>query len=285
MRRLGTTTFLVLLLTAALAMAGPAPASAACAGEGVQLGLTFSGSVGSTDVAATERSMLCLLNEYRAANGLQPLVLDARLGRAARAHAEDMVARRYFSHYTPEGLGPTERARQQGFPGGAGENIAYSSLVTPRSMFEQWRTSPGHNQNMLGASYTVVGVGFALGMPVGSRGATGVQNFGRAPVPAGGDTGLGSTGGNEACSAARSSVGTLTAAVRSARRRVNRATAQVRLHRARLAAARGRRTRARARRRLQVSQRALTRARTALRASQKALAARQAQAGQACAGR
>jgi hypothetical protein len=238
--------------------------------------------------------MLCLLNRYRVANGRRALVLDDRLARAARAHALDMVARDYFDHDTPEGDGPTERAERFGFPSGVGENIAYSSHVTPLSMFEMWRESPGHNQNMLYTSYTVVGIGFALGTPPGgpgSQGATGVQDFGRIAVPAGGETGLddpvppaqgdGQPQGGP-CPSTAPATAPLAAAVEARRRWVRRALARYRADVRRLAATRGRRARARARARMRASRRNLLRARASLRAGQARLSAARTRAQQAC---
>ncbi|MDX6671407.1 MAG: hypothetical protein QOI91_1770 [Solirubrobacteraceae bacterium] len=272
--------------------AAPAGASAACAGADVQV----------TDVAAAEHTMLCLLNEYRGSRGAPPLILDVRLARAARAHADDMVARRYFDHYSPEGLGPSERARKQGFPSGAGENIAYSSDVTPQSIFELWRTSPGHDRNMLDRSYNVVGIGFALGMPradggPGSPGATGVQDFGDVEVPAGSDTGLGAApapgpaaapaaapGPAPACRAATPSVTALTGLLQARRRQLSAALARARAQAARVRATRGHRARAREQRRLRAGHLSLTRARQAVNASRHALAAARTRATRACAG-
>jgi hypothetical protein len=259
-RRLFASMLLALAACGGLA-AVPAGASAACAGEDVRI----------VEAAAAERTMLCLVNEYRVANGRSPLVLDERLARAARRHAEDMVARHYFAHDTPEGLGPSDRARREGFPSGAGENIAWSTSVTPLSMFEQWRTSPRHNQNMLLASYNVVGMGFALGNPSGAsyagRGATGVQDFGRlASVPAGGDTGLGGAGPAPAPAATAPPA---TATPRRCAAAGGLATARQRLAVARRRAARahGRRARARAAHRVRAARRALARARAAANAS------------------
>jgi hypothetical protein len=270
--------------------AAPAGASAACAGADVQV----------TDVAAAEHTMLCLLNEYRGSRGAPPLILDVRLARAARAHADDMVARRYFDHYSPEDLGPSERARKQGFPSGAGENIAYSSDVTPQSIFELWRTSPGHDRNMLDRSYNVVGIGFALGMPradggPGSPGATGVQDFGDVEVPAGSDTGLGpapapaaapaaAPGPAPACCAATPSVTALAGLLQARRRQLSVALARARAQAARVRAARGHRARAREQRRLRAGHLSLTRARQAVNASRHALAAARTRATRACAG-
>ena len=131
--------------------------------------------------AELETSLLCLTNSYRAEMGLAPVGLDTRLGAASRAHSEDMVARNYFEHTNPEGAGPDERAAAAGYPGEVGENIAYSSVGTIRVLFEAWRDSPGHEQNMLDPSYRAVGIGLAVGRP-GGGGITGAQLFGTSPA-------------------------------------------------------------------------------------------------------
>ncbi len=124
-----------------------------------------------------ETSLLCLTNSFRAQMGLAPVALDTRLGTASRAHSEDMVARNYFDHRNPEGAGPDQRAVAAGYPGSIGENIAYSSRGTIRVLFENWRDSPGHEQNMLDPYYVAVGIGLAVGRP-GGTGITGGQLFG-----------------------------------------------------------------------------------------------------------
>ncbi|RYY91687.1 MAG: hypothetical protein EOO11_22355, partial [Chitinophagaceae bacterium] len=53
-----------------------------------------------------EAKMLELVNEERAREGLPALVADPELAVVARAHARDMFARGYFSHYTPEKADP-----------------------------------------------------------------------------------------------------------------------------------------------------------------------------------
>jgi uncharacterized protein YkwD len=59
----------------------------------------------------------------------QPLAFDADLIMAARLHSQDMNARAYFSHYTPEGVDPHTRMIDAGYPGNTawGESIAAGS--------------------------------------------------------------------------------------------------------------------------------------------------------------
>jgi uncharacterized protein YkwD len=135
--------------------------------------------VSADNVGRVERSLFCLTNLHRVRNGLHPLRRDARLGAAAGAHSADMVARDYFGHFTPEGDGPGDRARASGYPGGAGENIAANGIGSAFSLFDQWRNSSGHNQNMLNGFYRAAGFGIAPAFPGGGGpGITGTQMFG-----------------------------------------------------------------------------------------------------------
>lgn len=208
------------LLIAALLWAGPAAAPAATKGtecEGAGAGVT------SANLAFSERSLLCLVNVYRASNGLAPLTEDASLVRAARGHSEYMEATNQFEH---TGIGdgtPTSRAQDAGFRCDyecVGENIAYSNFpgYSPTEMFELWRNSPGHNANMLDGAYLTAGMGFALG---GNFGLTGTQNF---AVVSNGATGTASD--LLTSSACRSAGGSLDAAekrVAKAKRKLRKA--------------------------------------------------------------
>jgi uncharacterized protein YkwD len=159
-------------------------------------------AVTSSDQARVERSLLCMANAVRNRSGLHLLIADPRLGGAARGHSADMVARGYFSHTGLDGSSPSDRAQAAGYPGGVGENIAASSQGTALSVFSLWRSSPGHNANLLG-SYVATGLGVAPGFPGGRGGITATQMFGGAPAR-GNDAGLGLYYPNERCGAAKS---------------------------------------------------------------------------------
>jgi uncharacterized protein YkwD len=188
-----------LCATAAIGAAPPGTASAKdqCLFQGAR---ASAGTVGKV-----ERSLLCLTNVHRVRNDLTPLRRDTRLGTAARAHSADMVARDYFDHFSPEGDGPSERVQAAGYPSGAGENIATNGTGTALSLFQQWRNSSGHNQNMLGSGYTAGGFGVAVGFPGGRGGGgavTGTQDFGSAPANTG-DTALGLYASSPKCAKAK----------------------------------------------------------------------------------
>lgn len=111
-----------------------------------------------------EADLLSLTNGFRADQGLTPLADDAELNRAARAHAADMAARKFFGHDTEEGFSPIDRAGLlvRRMLGRFGENLAYQSGVsraTPGMAMEGWKKSPGHRANLLGSDYTHVGHG------------------------------------------------------------------------------------------------------------------------------
>ena len=99
-------------------------------------------------------------NRQRRRHGRRPFVLDRRLSRVAQAHAIDMARRRYFSHVTPEGLGPGARLRKAGIGWMAcAENI--SGYTSPTSAVAAWMRSPGHRGNLLNATYRRIGLGAA----------------------------------------------------------------------------------------------------------------------------
>ena len=100
-----------------------------------------------------------------------PLAPHQSLIDAAAGHAVDMLARDYFSHYSPEGDSPSDRAREQGYPTGVGENIAWGGSSVSIDALEQIYArheslflSPGHRQNLLSENYREAGAVIRYGM-------------------------------------------------------------------------------------------------------------------------
>jgi uncharacterized protein YkwD len=157
--------------------AAPAIADASCSGAGrtpAELGRS-----GAT------RATLCLLNRERAARGLGRLRLDRKLGRAAKGHARDMVAKRYFAHDSRSGASFSTRIKRTGWTRSrrswtVGENIGWGggSLSTPRAMVRGWMNSAGHRANILSRNFHLIGIGIANGTPTGGSGATYATDFG-----------------------------------------------------------------------------------------------------------
>lgn len=113
---------------------------------------------------STEMSRAQLLsstNNRRSQNNVGNLTLNSSLSAAAQAKAEDMVAKNYWSHNTPDGKEPWVFINNAGYKYlKAGENLAYG-FATSDSAVTGWMNSPSHKENMLDESYVDVGFGFA----------------------------------------------------------------------------------------------------------------------------
>ena len=104
----------------------------------------------------------------------QPLAPHPALIQAAGDYAQWLLDHDYFDHVTPDGGTPSDRARAAGYPGGAGENIAYKGRSTDHSaseridlVYEEHRQlflSHGHRENLMTSHYREVGTGVRFGM-------------------------------------------------------------------------------------------------------------------------
>lgn len=106
------------------------------------------------------------VNRERARRDLPPLVWEALLAEIARQHSQDMAARRFFGHITPEGVDVETRLRQRGIRRyrWVAENLAlnFDPIYPVGTTIHQWMMSPGHKRNILGPfRYTGVGVAVA----------------------------------------------------------------------------------------------------------------------------
>lgn len=100
-------------------------------------------------------------NAERAANGLGALALNSVLNQAAQAKANDMAARDYWSHNTPEGNPPWVFFTNAGYEyETAGENLAYGFDDSDDTV-TAWMNSPGHRANILNTTYQEIGFGMA----------------------------------------------------------------------------------------------------------------------------
>lgn len=111
---------------------------------------------------ATDMSIQGLLdgtNNQRSANGLGALALNGTLDTAAQNKANDMAARDYWSHNTPDGQTPWSFMTAAGYNYNlAGENLAYG-FSTSSDTITGWMNSPGHRANILNSGYLEVGFG------------------------------------------------------------------------------------------------------------------------------
>lgn len=100
-------------------------------------------------------------NVQRSSNSEANLSLNATLNQVAQAKANDMVARDYWSHDTPDGQTPWSFYTAAGYCYlEAGENLAYG-FATSSDVVTGWMNSPEHRANILNADFVEVGFGFA----------------------------------------------------------------------------------------------------------------------------
>lgn len=100
-------------------------------------------------------------NSERSKNGAKSLRMNSKLYVAAQAKANDMAAKNYWSHYTPEGNAPWVFVKDQDYPyQKLGENLA-TGFLDERGTINGWMASKGHRENLLDPSFTEVGFGVA----------------------------------------------------------------------------------------------------------------------------
>ncbi len=120
-----------------------------------------------------EYDMLLLLNKERKKRGLQPLAADEPMRKVARAHAQDMLQRGYFSHVTPEGNDPFYRMKKAGITyKRAGENLAYASTLA--KAHNGLMHSKLHKAAILNPQFKRVGIGI---IDAGKNGLMIAQEF------------------------------------------------------------------------------------------------------------
>lgn len=139
-------------------------------------------TAGLANRARVAADMLERVNAARRREGLPPLAPNPLLDRISQEHADDMLTRSYSGHRSPEGLGPSDRARADGYLPGIGENIVEQRFSVEEAL-DAWLKSPNHRRNLLDPGVRELGLGLAVGegydaAPGGYR-VIWVQSFGR----------------------------------------------------------------------------------------------------------
>lgn len=135
---------------------------------------------------APEQEFLGLINQYRQANGLGTLLISDVVSDAAEKHDKDMGTYAFFDHttknsdYFPVGSLPWDRMAicGYGYNTSKGENIA-AGYATAAAVFAAWKSSSGHNANMLNDSFKVIGISMdtVSGSPYGTYWTTDFGGF------------------------------------------------------------------------------------------------------------
>ena len=101
------------------------------------------------------------VNAFRAKYGLNSLVLDARLSRAATIQSNDQARRDSMGHHGSDGSTIRDRAERVGYrPRIVAENVAYG-FKSYSDVMRGWEKSSGHRENLLRPGVTAIGVAMA----------------------------------------------------------------------------------------------------------------------------
>lgn len=96
-------------------------------------------------------------NAERKAAGLDEIVLNDQLSKAAFAKAQDMFANNYWAHDSPTGVKPWKWLADEGYNYNvAGENLA-KNYPNAKATVDAWMASSTHRANLLGEKYQDVG--------------------------------------------------------------------------------------------------------------------------------
>lgn len=130
----------------------------------------------ATDIHVQQ--LLDATNATREKAGVAPLTLDQRLSRAAALKAQDMFAKGYWAHNSPEGNTPWEFVTAAGYRYRvAGENLAKNFSVS-NAVVDAWMASPTHRDNIMRVDYKDIGFAVVNGVLGGEETTLVVQMFG-----------------------------------------------------------------------------------------------------------
>lgn len=126
--------------------------------------------------------LLSFTNQKRVENGFAPLVENPKLSEAASKKADDMFAKNYWAHNSPDGITPWVFIKESGYNYVyAGENLA-RGFNSATDVVNAWMASPKHRANILSGSYKDVGFSVKSGRLNGEQTFLVVQEFGSSSV-------------------------------------------------------------------------------------------------------
>lgn len=98
------------------------------------------------------------LNAYRQGRGLQPVTLNPKLIKASEVHAKDLAVHGIAAHEGTDGSTHSDRVQREGYYFTiAAENVA-TGQKSWDAVFQAWKDSPGHNENLLIEDATEFGI-------------------------------------------------------------------------------------------------------------------------------
>jgi len=126
----------------------------------------------------TKTNLVQMTNQERQSLGLQTLKENQKLDEVANLKAQDMLAKAYFSHQSPEGVTPWYWFKKVGYTYKiAGENLAIGFLDS-EEVHDAWMNSPLHKRNIVNPNYSEIGMAVVSGEFQGNKVYLVVQVFG-----------------------------------------------------------------------------------------------------------
>ena len=132
---------------------------------GMQLGYNGArtGNVLGVESDITITSLFNQTNVYREEVGVGALNLSSKLDQAAYLKAQDMFAKQYWAHDSPDGVEPWAWFGDVGYNyNEAGENLA-KNFSTTNGVMTAWINSPTHRANIVNKDYKDVGFAVVSG--------------------------------------------------------------------------------------------------------------------------
>lgn len=145
---------------------------------GVSAGSSFFLQRTVLGASITASVLVDLANETRLAYNEPLLTRNTLLDQAARLKGEDMSARGYFAHDSPDGTTPWHWFDRVGYIFTyAGENLAVNFLES-REVQNAWLSSPTHKDNLLNTNFKEIGIATVEGVYKNAPTIFVVQMFG-----------------------------------------------------------------------------------------------------------
>lgn len=130
------------------------------------LAIPLAAAPGPSDEISAE-NVVRVMNVYRAAGGLPPLVPEQRLTQAAQDRMRHMEEAGFWAHESPDGVSPFVWLRVRAYPyRAAGENLA-AGFETAKVLVASWMESPGHRASIMSADYHECGIAVIDGAVTG----------------------------------------------------------------------------------------------------------------------
>lgn len=124
------------------------------------------------------KEIIILTNIERRKVGLNDLIENELLDKAAEAKANDLIEKNYWAHIAPDGTTPWDFIKKSGYEYEyAGENLG-RGYSYPSETVNAWMISKEHKDNILSSNYKDIGVSIKNGVLTGSQTIVVVQEFG-----------------------------------------------------------------------------------------------------------